>query len=66
MAELLPDAAFVTIEGAGHRVHQTRPGEFLDAVLAFLGRIGDSTRPARDQPGNPPLVDAQGPGTPLT
>ncbi|MBO0820754.1 MAG: alpha/beta hydrolase [Nocardiopsaceae bacterium] len=39
MARLLPDAALVTIEGAGHRVHQTRPGEFLDAVRPFLRRI---------------------------
>lgn len=41
MATLLPDATLVTIEGAGHRVHQTRPGEFLDAVRPFLQRISE-------------------------
>lgn len=39
MAEVLPDATMVTIEGAGHRVHQTRPTEFLDVVRPFLSRI---------------------------
>lgn len=39
MAELLPDAALVTIEGAGHRVHQARPGEFLDVVRPFLRQV---------------------------
>ncbi|HEX3490351.1 MAG TPA: alpha/beta hydrolase [Streptosporangiaceae bacterium] len=35
-AELIPDATLVTIEGAGHVVHQTRPTEFLAAVRPFL------------------------------
>jgi len=35
----MPDATLVTIEGAGHRVHQTRPDEFLDVVRPFLRRI---------------------------
>jgi pimeloyl-ACP methyl ester carboxylesterase len=39
MARLLPHATLVTIEGAGHRVHHTRPHEFLDALRAFLRRI---------------------------
>jgi esterase len=39
LAELIPDAALVTIEGAGHTVHQSRPGEFLAAVGPFLRRI---------------------------
>lgn len=39
MAELIPDATLVTIEGAGHSVHQTRPAEFLAAVRPFLHRI---------------------------
>ncbi|MGH3165356.1 MAG: alpha/beta fold hydrolase [Trebonia sp.] len=38
-AALIPDATLVTIEGAGHSVHQARPGEFLAAVLPFLNRI---------------------------
>ena len=38
-AELIPDATLVTIEGAGHVVHQTKPEEFLAAVLSFLRRI---------------------------
>jgi hypothetical protein len=29
----------------------TRPGEFLDAILAFARQIGDATWPAIDQPG---------------
>jgi esterase len=49
MAELLPDAALVTIEGAGHRVHQTRPGEFLDAVRPFLRQIRGSISLASNQ-----------------
>jgi esterase len=48
MAELLPDASLVTIEGAGHHVHQTRPGEFLDAVRPFLRKIRGSIRLASD------------------
>jgi esterase len=43
MAEVLPDATLVTIEGAGHRVYQTRPSEFLDVVRPFLSRILGST-----------------------
>jgi pimeloyl-ACP methyl ester carboxylesterase len=35
----VPDSTLVTIEGAGHAVHRTRPAEFLGAVLAFLQRI---------------------------
>lgn len=50
MAELLPDATLVTIEGAGHHAHQTRPEEFLDTVRPFLRRICGSTRRAGDQP----------------
>ena len=38
-AALIPDATLVTIEGAGHAVHQTKPAEFLAAVLPFLRRI---------------------------
>ena len=38
-AELIPGAALVTIEGAGHAVHQARPGEFLAAVRPFLHRV---------------------------
>ena len=38
-AELMPDAALVTIEDAGHAVHQARPGEFLAAIRPFLHRV---------------------------
>jgi esterase len=38
-AELIPGATLVTIEGAGHAVHQTRPREFLAAVRPFLRRV---------------------------
>jgi len=38
-AELIPDGTLVTIEGAGHTVHQARPQEFLAAVRPFLGRV---------------------------
>lgn len=37
--ELMPDAALVTVEGAGHAVHQTRPEDFLTAVIPFLRGI---------------------------
>ncbi|GAA5612663.1 alpha/beta hydrolase [Streptomyces platensis] len=36
LAERIPDARLVTIEGAGHLVHEERPGEFLAAVNSFL------------------------------
>ena len=39
LAGLVPDATLVTIEGAGHAVHRTRPAEFLGAVRPFLQRI---------------------------
>jgi esterase len=38
-AGLISDATLVTIEGAGHVVHQARPEEFLGAVLPFLRRV---------------------------
>ncbi|GAA2322096.1 hypothetical protein Scani_46090 [Streptomyces caniferus] len=36
LAERIPDARLVTVEGAGHLVHEERPGEFLAAVTSFL------------------------------
>ena len=47
MADLLPDATMVTIEGAGHVVHNAKPSEFLAAVQPFLRRIlsGSSRNP---------------------
>ncbi|UZJ32508.1 alpha/beta fold hydrolase [Streptomyces endophytica] len=36
MADVIPDASLVTVEGAGHLVHEERPGEFLAAVTSFL------------------------------
>ncbi|MGW2414307.1 alpha/beta fold hydrolase [Streptomyces tubercidicus] len=36
LAERIPDARLVTVEGAGHLVHEERPGEFLAAVNSFL------------------------------
>ncbi|MEU5209096.1 alpha/beta hydrolase [Streptomyces sp. NPDC020742] len=36
LAERIPDARMVTVEGAGHLVHEERPGEFLAAVTSFL------------------------------
>lgn len=36
MAERIPDARLVTVEGAGHLVHEERPGDFLAAVNSFL------------------------------
>lgn len=38
-AGLIPGATLVTIEGAGHSVHQTKPAEFLAAVTPFLRQI---------------------------
>lgn len=46
LADLVPDATLVTIEGAGHAVHRTRPAEFLATVVPFLQRIcTDGTSP---------------------
>lgn len=39
LAGLVPDAALVTIEGAGRAVHRIRPAEFLATVRPFLQRI---------------------------
>lgn len=36
MTDRIPDARLVTVEGAGHLVHEDRPGEFLAAVNSFL------------------------------
>ncbi|PWI13501.1 alpha/beta hydrolase [Streptomyces sp. Act143] len=36
VADVIPDARLVTVDGAGHLVHETRPDEFLDAVEPFL------------------------------
>ena len=37
VVRLVPDGTLVTVD-AGHDVHATRPGEFADAVLGWLGR----------------------------
>ncbi len=39
LAAAMPDAGFVAID-AGHSVHRTRPGEFIDAVVGHLGDAG--------------------------
>jgi pimeloyl-ACP methyl ester carboxylesterase len=49
-AELMPAATLVTIEGAGHGVHQARPAEFLAAVLPFLRDNGRRQFPCQHQP----------------
>ncbi|MBO8190964.1 alpha/beta hydrolase [Streptomyces oryzae] len=36
MAERMPQARVITIDGAGHLVHEARPMEFTRAVLDFL------------------------------
>ncbi|MEU9117846.1 alpha/beta hydrolase [Streptomyces sp. NPDC048483] len=36
MADRIPGARLVTIEGGSHHVHEERPGEFLAAVNSFL------------------------------
>lgn len=38
MAGAIPHAELVTVDGAGHLVHEERPREFLDAVASFLTR----------------------------
>ena len=38
-AELIPDARLVTLEGAGHTAHRTRPERFAAEVRAFLGAL---------------------------
>jgi len=37
MAEVLPHARLAVVPGAGHAVHLERPGEWLAAVVGFLG-----------------------------
>jgi esterase len=46
LTRLIPGATRITVEGAGHVVHQTRPEEFLAAVRPFLDRILTAPRPA--------------------
>lgn len=36
MTDRIPDARLVTVEGAGHLVHEECPGAFLAAVNSFL------------------------------
>jgi pimeloyl-ACP methyl ester carboxylesterase len=48
LAGLVPDATLVTIEGAGHAVHRTRPAAFLATVWAFLERIGGTVSTSAD------------------
>jgi pimeloyl-ACP methyl ester carboxylesterase len=36
MATVIPDCQLMTITGAGHRIHSTRPTEFIDVVAPFL------------------------------
>ncbi|MDY0395778.1 alpha/beta hydrolase [Virgibacillus halophilus] len=36
VAELIPDCKLVTIEGAGHHVHETNVPAYLKAVKSFL------------------------------
>ncbi|MCK7624846.1 alpha/beta hydrolase [Streptomyces sp. RS10V-4] len=36
LAEAIPTARLVTIEDAGHLVHEDRPGDYLAAVTSFL------------------------------
>ncbi|NSC20493.1 alpha/beta hydrolase [Streptomyces albus subsp. chlorinus] len=36
MAERIPDARVLTVDGAGHLVHEARPMEFTRAVVDFL------------------------------
>ncbi|MDJ1137135.1 alpha/beta fold hydrolase [Streptomyces iconiensis] len=36
MADRIPNARHITIDGAGHLVHESRPLEFTTAVLTFL------------------------------
>jgi esterase len=44
VARAMPDCRLVTIDGAGHDIHGSRPEEFLEPVLLFLD--GGATRPA--------------------
>lgn len=40
LAELLPDARLVVLEGVGHLIHYERPVEAGEAITAFLDRPG--------------------------
>ena len=37
MADAIPDASFVLIEGAGHAVHLERPEQTCAAIVTWLG-----------------------------
>jgi len=39
VSQLVPDCTLITIP-AGHNIHETEPGEFSDAVLAWLNTTG--------------------------
>jgi len=45
-ARLIPDCRLVTIEGAGHFVHENKPDAFLEIVRGFL--IGDDQEQEAD------------------
>jgi pimeloyl-ACP methyl ester carboxylesterase len=39
MADLIPGATLVTVEGAGHNVHNDKRDDFLAAALPFLRQL---------------------------
>ena len=49
IAQLIPGAMLVEIEGVGHLGYAERPAEFNNAVLSFLCRNGDRFKPVHDQ-----------------
>ncbi len=42
LADRIPNAAFLTVPGAGHALHIERPAEFMTACLGFLAQQGAS------------------------
>ncbi|MFL5110450.1 MAG: alpha/beta fold hydrolase, partial [Microvirga sp.] len=55
MAEKIPGAAYVCLEGAGHLAPLERPGEFNEAVAAFLASVPESSRAERSGDPGPTL-----------
>jgi pimeloyl-ACP methyl ester carboxylesterase len=39
LAQMRPNAEFISIPGAGHLPHQEKPSQFLDALRSFLGEL---------------------------
>jgi 3-oxoadipate enol-lactonase len=68
MAERIPGACYVCLEGVGHLAPLERPDEFNEAVSAFLASLPESSRPEPPEAAqrqDPRLRPGLGPGSAL-